>query len=51
MVGGDAKGRRPASGGAGAEDPQQLEQVAALPKAKQRVIAQVLDAMLAQSSN
>lgn len=29
---------------------QQLEQVAALPKAKQRVIAQVLDSMLAQSS-
>lgn len=30
---------------------QQLEQVAALPKAKQRAIAQVLDSMLAQSSS
>ncbi|MEJ7804563.1 MAG: hypothetical protein WKG03_01395 [Telluria sp.] len=27
---------------------QQLEQIEALPKAKQRVIAQVLDSMLAQ---
>jgi hypothetical protein len=29
---------------------QQLEQIEALPKAKQRFIAQVLDSMLAQSS-
>ena len=29
---------------------QQLEQIEALPKSKQRVIAQVLDSMLAQSS-
>lgn len=29
---------------------QQLERVSALPKARQRVIAEVLDSMLAQSS-
>jgi hypothetical protein len=29
---------------------QQLEQIEALPKAKQRAIAQVLDSMLAQAS-
>lgn len=47
---GSPRSARPGKRGPAPKIQQQLERVAALPKSEQRVIAKVLDSMLAQSS-
>ena len=50
LIGTHAKRAKAGKRGPAPKIQQQLEQIEALPKAKQRAIAQVLDSMLAQSS-